>query len=264
VLVWSLFFGNLLNHELAAFLLPWLWVVRRQAGGSPRADLVGAGVALALYAAFYLYVRSAAPGQLYSAAYFAKHPMFPGGSFIVMVLAITHVAIAFGPVVAVLGWHQHTAARGRERLHLWLVLAGILGIFCIAYDWHRHSNLLVLPLVIASIPFLAAGHRLAYCALVAAGALMMLIWPPWQANGWPMDRMATVELWHRTGTIVLHPETGEPMGCSLSAALTSYFPEVAPYFFGFVAALASFWFVGFGLARWRSSTPPAPIADPAA
>jgi hypothetical protein len=264
VLFWSLFFANLLNHELAAFLLPWLWFVRRQAGGSPRADLVGAGVALALYAAFYLYVRSAAPAQLYSAAYFAQHPMFPGGSFMVLVLAITHAATTFGPVLAVLAWHQHTAAHGRERWHLWLVLGSVLAIFCIAYDWHRHSHLLVLPLVLASVRFLAAGKRLVYGALVAAGIATMLAWPQWNGHGWPMNRMATVDLWDRTGTIAINPATGELTGCSLSAAVTRWFPEVAPYFAGVVAALVAFWLVGFALARGDRAPAVAPIADPAA
>src|SRR5262249_9099558 len=46
--VWGLFLANLLNHELAVFLLPWLWFVRRHADGRWLVDAIGAAAAIGL------------------------------------------------------------------------------------------------------------------------------------------------------------------------------------------------------------------------
>ncbi|HEB53762.1 MAG TPA: hypothetical protein ENI87_10970, partial [bacterium] len=141
---WSLFLVDLMNHELAGFLLPWLWFLRRRTDGRWRLDLVLAGLACAIYLGFYLFVKSQA-AQLFSSDYFLSHPLFPGGTFVVWNLAAVHLTTTFGPMLAMLAWHQHHRRAGAERWHLWLVLLGVATIFCIAFDWARHSNLLLLP-----------------------------------------------------------------------------------------------------------------------
>ena len=257
VLFWALFFANLMNHELAAFLLPWLWFVRREVGGDRRADLLGGATALGLYGAFYLWVRAAAPAQKYGADYFAQNPLFPGGTVVVVLLALVHLVVAFGPVLAVLGWHQ-VRAPGRERWHTWLVVGGVLAIFCIAFDWARHSNLVVLPLVLASVRFLAAGHRALYAGLVALGAALMAWLPPW-TSGWPTSALADVGLWARTHVIVTNPATGEPIAGSLRAVLTEWLPEVWPVLAAVLAILAVIWLAGVAFARWRPAPPAVPV-----
>ena len=61
---WSLFFVNLTNHELAGFLVPWLWYLRRRQDPRWRLDLVLLGAACALYVGSYLGVKANAPQQL--------------------------------------------------------------------------------------------------------------------------------------------------------------------------------------------------------
>lgn len=185
-LFWSLWCANLLNHELAAFMLPWLWWLRRQADGRWRTDLLGAGAALAAYAGVYLYVWQHAPGQVYNASYFAEHALFPWASLWLWILMLVQWLMAYGPLLVVLAWHQHIAAHGRERLELWLVVLGVMAIFGVAFDFTRHCNLLVLPLVLASSRMLAAGRRAWFVALVAAAALLFQLLPPFHASAWPM------------------------------------------------------------------------------
>ncbi|HEX6812522.1 MAG TPA: hypothetical protein VF384_12930 [Planctomycetota bacterium] len=248
VLFWGLFLANLFTHELAAFLLPWLWHLRRQVNGSSRADVLGAGLALGIYGAFYLAVKALAPAQKYNADYFFSNPMFPGGTFVIVTLAITHLVVAFGPILAVLAWQQHTRNQDPGRRQLWLVLAGIAAIFCIAWDWARHSNLIVLPLVGASLSFLAAGHRAVYVGLVAAGAALMVWVPPW-SSGWPISSMASAVVLGDTKAAVLNPATREPMGGALRDVLTAWVPAVAPLLSGILVLLAAIWVLGFVLAR---------------
>ncbi|MFN6195768.1 MAG: hypothetical protein ACK5BN_18310 [Planctomycetota bacterium] len=246
-LFWGLFLLNLLNHELAAFLLPWLWSVRRQVGAPWGRDALGAALAVALYGAWYLYVKAAAPGQVFHASYFANHPLFPGGSVVVWLMALVHLVTTFGPVLAVLAWHQHRREHGRERLHLWLVAGGVFVIFCIAFDWARHSNLVVLPLVLASVRFLAAGHRALYAGLVALGLGLMLWIPPWAPTAWPTDALANTTVLVETGMIVI--ENGDYFPGTLDSALHRWLPRVRPLLLTVRAVGAAFWAAGWAMAR---------------
>lgn len=252
---WSLFFACLLNHELAAFLLPWAWFARREVGADRRADLCGAGLALAAYAAFYLWVRAAAPSQVYNADYFARNPLFPGGTFVVLVVAIVHWVVAFGPVLAVLGWFHHAPATRGERAHLWWFVLGIAGVFCIAWDWARHTNLLVFPLVLASVRFLAEGHRLAFVGCSGLGVGLMLLWSPWPSVSWPTQVFTNPDFLLATGVVVPNPNGVEIGFGTLQSALTKWLPAVWPTLWPILAILAAMWTAGFWLARGRKPTP---------
>mgnify|MGYP007073184328 CR=1 FL=1 len=262
VVFWSLFLCNLLNHELAAFLLPWLWFLRRRRDGRWRLDAALATGALAVYAAFYLWVKANAAQQLYNADYFLANPLFPGGTFAVWLLAIVHWTVAFGPVLAVLAWHQHARDVDREgrveRLHLWLVLGSVLLIFCIAFDWARHSNLIVLPFVVASVSFLRRGalHRAVYAGLVALTAALFVIVPPWGPTAWPTREFTYPELLARTGVVVAGRD-GPGFG-PLSASVGQWLPEVWRLLVPIVAILATIWAAGAVFARWRK-----PVVAPA-
>jgi hypothetical protein len=250
---WALYFCNLTNHELAAFLLPWAWFVRRRIDGNWRADAIGAGAALALYAAFYMWVKANAPAQAYSYEYFKDHPLFPGGTFVVVSLALAHWVVAFGPVLAVVAWHFHTRGGRGERFHLGWVLLGIAVIFCIAFDWARHANLIVLPFVLASIRFLASGQRTIYFALVLLGAGLMAWIPPWTASSWPIAVMADIKLWVETGVVVI--VNGDYFPGTLESATQRWLPRVALLLGSVLAIGAAIWATGFALARWRKSAP---------
>jgi hypothetical protein len=253
-LFWGLYLLNLLTHELAVFLLPWFWFVRREARASVRHDAIGAAVAVGLYLAFYQWVKANALQQAYSADYFLSHPLFPGGSVVVLALAAVHWVVAFGPILAVIAWHQHRPEFGRERRHLWLVLAGIVVIFCIAFDWNRHSNLIVLPLVLAGLRFLAAGHRVAFVALAALGAVLMAQqkWNPWPSVSWPTHTVVDPAILN--GVVVLLPDGSYGFG-PLRAALQGWLPAVWPTLAVIGAIGAAIWATGFALARWRKSAP---------
>jgi hypothetical protein len=250
---WGLFLLNLLNHELVAFVLPWLWFVRRQAGGKWQHDVLGAGVSLGIYGAFYLWVQQHAPQQVFDAAYFANHPLFPGGSIVVWMLALVHLVVAFGPVLAVLAWHQHRRARDGERWHLWLMALSAFVIFCIAFDWARHSNLIVVPLVIASLAFLRAGHRVAYAGLIALGVVLMLWVRPWSPTAWPTHAVAAVELLVQSGVAVVGPprysgDLNVTFG-PVSAALQNWLPVVWTTLAAIYAIGVAIWLVGALFAR---------------
>lgn len=262
LLCWGLVLANLFNHELAVFLLPWLWFVRRRANGSWRLDAVAVAIVLGLYGAFYLWVKSHAPAQAYSYEYFAKHPLFPGGTFVVVCLALVHFVVAFGPVIVVLAWHQRRPELARERPHLWLVLAGVLVIFCIAFDWARHANLVVLPLVLASVRFLAAGHRAVYAALVALGALLMWLVPPWSPSAWPTHELADMKLWLDVGVVVR--ENDDYFPGTLRSALGGWLPAIWPLLASCLGILAAIWLAGALFARWRPAPPARATADRAA
>ena len=250
---WALWFCNLLNHEMAAFALPWLWFVRRRAGGKWQHDLIGAGLALGTYAAFYLWVQANAPKQLFDAEYFASHPLFPGGTFVVWCLALLHLVVAYGPVLAVLAWQQHRRAQDGERWHLWLVALASATIFCIAWDWARHSNVVVLPLVLASLAFLRAGHRLMYAGLIALGVGLMMWVRPWSADAWPTSAIANNPLLVGSGVAVVHkPRFDGDFNVTfgpLSVALQNWLPVAWQVLAVAYAIGAVIWLAGALFAR---------------
>ncbi len=251
VVFWSLFFANLLNHELAAFLLPWLWFVRCRAGGGSWCDVIGAAAAVGLYAAYYFYVKATAH-QRYSVDFFVDYPLFPGGTFCVLVLACVQWTVAFGPVLAILAWFQHTRSNGREHWHLWLVLGGILAIFCIAWDWQRHTNLVVMPLVIASLRFLALRHRAAFLTVVGLGTVAMVFVPPWQTISWPTNLFAEPGFLLRVNILVPVPPNGVGFG-TLNAAVGRWLPEVWPALWPILCILAAIWTAGALYARFTTT-----------
>jgi hypothetical protein len=192
-------------------------------------------------------VKANAPAQTFSYEYFASHRLFPGGTFVVVMLALVHYVVAFGPLLAVLAWQWHRRPVTGERLHLALVGAGILGIFCIAFDWARHANLIVLPLTLASVRFLAAGHRARFVGLLAAGALAMWWLPPWFASSWPTSALADVQLWFETGVVV--NKDGDHFPGTLRAAVTQWLPRIATLLATILAIGSVFWLAGWKLAR---------------
>jgi hypothetical protein len=256
---WALFFLNLNNHELAVFLLPWLWYLRHEAGGSRKIDVVGASAALLAYGAFYLLVRAKAKA-LFTFDYFASHPLFPGGTFVVLALVLVHYTLAFGPQLAVLSWCVHSPAYRSERRQFLLVLAAIVGIFCIAFDWTRHCHLLVVPLVLAAQRFLQAGRRLLFVLLVAVGAVAMaFVWP------WSMQIAIVTPMYDAalTSGVVQVREVDGMLDFTfgpLRTAVFGWLPMVATRLLLVLAVLAAIWGVGFVLARWRKRSGATPAA----
>ena len=262
---WALFLTNLMNHELAGFLLPWLWYLRRRVDRRWRLDLVCIAVACGIYLAYYFWVKAKAQ-QTYSIDYFMSHPLFPGGSFAVWNLALVHLTCTFGPVLALLAWHQHAREQRGERWHLWLVLLGVAVIFCIAFDWARHSNLILLPLIVAGTRFLAGGNanRLLFGGLLGLSLFLFWLVPPWSPTAWPTNLFfsGTAE-WraaHPEDHFLVHiglllPEVGPGGGVnigfgSLGTALTGWLPVVWQALLAVYSIFAAIWLAGWGIARW--------------
>jgi hypothetical protein len=274
---WPLFLINLTNHELAGFLLPWLFFLRRCADRRWKLDLVWIAATCGAYVVYYLVVKSSAQ-QLFSADYFLAHPLFPGGSFAVWNLAAVHLVTTFGPMLAVLAWHQHGRPLPGERWHLWLVLLGVVVIFCIAFDWARHSNLLMLPLVIASARFLQSGnaYRLVFAGLI--GLTLFLFWlvPPWSPTAWPTNVVVegpvewrqefnptnhpAKRLMIQSGLVVPYPGAkGLNIGFGpLSSALQGWLPVVWRTLLVCHLIGVAIWIGGWLLTRLRRFAPPPP------
>jgi hypothetical protein len=250
---WSLFLASLLTHELAVFLVPWLWFLRRQEDGAWRRDLLWLAAVFAAYGGFYLAVRAIAK-PTFAADFFLQNPLFPWGAIACWTMAGTHWLLAYGPVLAVLAWHQHSRRFGRERLQLWLVLASIMVILAIAFDWMRHANLILMPFVLASSRFLAAGHRAVYAALIATSAGLLLWVPPWSGSAPP-----TSDLW---GPMMEQVILKEPL--DFFRVMTHWIPAVWPLLLLLFALLAAIWLLGFVLARrWCRAPAAEPLQQPA-
>ena len=251
-LFWSLFLVNLTNHELAGFLLPWLFYLRRCVDRAWLVDLCWIAGACAVYLGFYMFVKSQAQ-QLFSADYFLSHPLFPGGTFAVWNLALVHLVTTFGPMLAVLAWHQHDGIARGERWHLWLVSLGVLVIFCIAFDWARHSNLLVLPLVLAASRFVAAGrlHQLAFAEMLILTFVLFELVPPWSSTAWPTDQLANPLILTRTGLLVISEGEFNIGFGTLGDAVLRWLPEVWHILLAVHATGAGIWLAGWGMTRLR-------------
>lgn len=234
---WLLFLASLATHELSVFLLPWLWFLRRREDAAWRRDLAWLAAVMVAYGAFYLTVRAVAQPQ-FAADFFLEHPLFPWGALATWSMTLTHWLVGYGPLLAVLAWHQHTPAHGRERWQLWLVVLAVAVILSIAFDWSRHANLIVLPFVLASARFLAAGHRRAYVLLLAATVAALTFWQPWQ-RGVPAPAFPLVDgLW----------SFGFPP-TDLFRVVTEWLPAVWPILAVICALLAAVWLLGWSLAR---------------
>jgi len=262
---WSLFLVNLMNHELAGFLVPWLWFLRRRQSVRWQLDIILMGAAMAIYVAYYFCVKGSVE-QTYSVDYFLKNPLFPGGTFVVWNLAAVHYTCTFGPVLAVLAWHQMTKKQAGERWHLWLVGLGVLVIFCIAFDWARHSNLIILPLVIAATRFLGFGNlnRAVFCGLLVLTVFLFWLVPPWSPTAWPTNELvdgppswrAEHPLPQRffldTGIVV--PNGGDIGFGPLSAAFGNWLPQIWRLLLTIHAVGLAIWCAGWGWARYQNRT----------
>lgn len=253
---WSLFLANLMNHELAGFLVPWLWFLRRRQDARWQLDIVLMGAAMAIYVAYYFYVKGSVE-QTYSVDYFLKNPLFPGGSFAVYNLAAVHYTCAYGPVFAVLAWHQHTKQQCGERWHLWLVLLGILVIFGIAFDWSRHSNLIILPLVVAGTRFLAGSNlnKLIFMGVLGLTIVLFSLEPPWATNASPTHELSNFPYLIKTGVVIINE--GPPVTLSFGATslwFTSWFPPIWTILATVHLIGATIWGLGWGWARYQNRT----------
>ena len=252
VVMWSLLLVNLLNHELAVFLVPWLWFLRRREDSRWQLDAVCLGAVLTAYATFYFWVKANVV-ETYSVDYFLANPLFPGGSLVVWNLAAVHYTCAFGPVLAVLAWHQHTTRQIGERWHLWLVGLGIFVIFCIAFDWARHSNLILLPLIFAACRFLAVGNRnrLAFAVLLLLTQVLFWIVPPWASTAWPTNAMVEPETMLLPTGVLVPSAAGIGFG-PLSAVLNNWLPMVWKLLLAIHAIGFAIWCAGWAWARFEN------------
>ena len=265
---WPLYFLNLVNHDMAAFFLPWMWFLRREAGALRRYDAIGAGLVLFGYYLFRLYVSQHAASWEYDEGYFLANCFLPFNFIWLWYLAACHLMLQFGPMLTVVLWHAWWPRPAHERMHTGLILLGMGAVFGFAYDVHRHGNLIFLPLLFASTRFLVdARSRAFYCGLIALQILCYRTYSwrpasedPWafQSPGWMFDQITGVMVFQNGGHRIIQPEHRFDLSVHWDL-LTQSLPMLAREMIGFaygallVVALSR-WFVraNIGGPRWRA------------
>ena len=154
-----------------------------------------------------------------------------------------------------LAWHQHGRPARGERWHLWLVSLGVLVIFYIAFDWARHSNLLMLPLVIAAARFVREGprHQAVFAGLLALTWGLFELVPPWSSTAWPTNLLANPIVLTETGLLVIGQGEFEIGFGTLGDALGRWLPRVWPVLAAVHGLGVGIWAAGWGLTRLRAS-----------
>lgn len=264
---WPVWFLNLVNHDMAAFFLPWAWFLRREVGALRRWDALGAVLVLLAYWGYRRYVAAHAAAWEYDEGYFLANCFLPFHFVWLWFLAACHLLLQFGPMLVVLVWHACREWPERERVGTGLVLLGMGGVFCFAYDVMRHSNLIFLPIVFASTRFLVdVRSRVVYLFLIA-----LTIWSyrefswqpatedPWvfQSPGWMFDKLTGVLVMQNGGYRLIQPEFRFDLSVQWDV-LTKSVPLLQGEFTGFafaslgIVALARFlWRKNVGGPRWR-------------
>lgn len=271
---WPLYFLNLVNHDMAAFFLPWMWFLRREAGALRRYDAVGAGLVLLAYYLFRLYVAKHAASWEYDEGYFLANCFLPFNFVWLWFLAVCHLMLQFGPLLTVVMWHAWWPRPQRERMHTGLILLGMGAVFGFAYDVHRHSNLMFLPLLFASTRFLVdAKSRACYVGLIALQVLSYRAYSwrpesedPWefQSPGWMFDEITGVMVFKNEGHRIIQPEHRFDLAVHwdlLTKSLPMLAPEMVGFAFGALLLVAlSRWFVrnNIGGPQWRAAIRRAP------
>ncbi|MGE3171488.1 MAG: hypothetical protein AB7O97_02605 [Planctomycetota bacterium] len=261
---WTVFFLNLLNHDLAAFFLPWMLFVRRQAAPQSklRWDVVAIVAVVALYWGYRQYVKAHAPNWEYNEQYFFDNMFLPISFLWLWFLASVHALLQFGPLLVIVLWHAWWPRPPRDRVHTLLVLVGIGSIFGFAYDVMRHTNMLFVPLLLASTRFLVdARSRVVFMLLIALKIWMYreFLWqePGDPSNGWLFEWFTGVMTMDCGGHVIILPEYRfdvaghwELLKCAL--------PRIWPVLFNFaweilgIVALSR-WLIrrNIGGPRWR-------------
>jgi len=161
-------------------------------------------------------------------------------------------------VLAVLAWHQHTRSNGVARWNFWLVLLGVTAIFCIAFDWARHSNLLLLPLVLAATRFLQSGNRarFTFAGLLALSVYLFWLVPPWSPSAWPTRIFADTKLLFTTGVAFDGPGEGLDIGFGgLDASVGRWLPQIWKPLLVVHLIGVTIWLAGWAYARFVRTEP---------
>jgi hypothetical protein len=257
---WPLFFFNLVNHDMAAFFLPWMWFLRREVGALRRYDAIGAGLVLFCYYLFRLYVAKHAASWEYDEGYFLANCFLPFHFVWIWFLAACHLLLQFGPMLTVLLWQLWQERPERERMGTALMLLGLGGVFCFAYDVHRHSNLIFLPIVLASTRFLVDWRsRAAYIALTLLTALNYFLFSwrpegedPWnfQSPGWLFDWITGILVMQNGGHRLILPQHRFDLSVQWDV-LTTSLPLLKNEMIGF--AFGALWIVAASRWLWRKN-----------
>ncbi len=198
---WPLILLNLINHEMVGFFLPWFLFVRRQVRASILADGIGLVVVLGLYLGYRSFVAAHAPNWTYDGHYFRDHCFLPLTFLWLWLLAAVYQLQTYGPILTIVLWHVLRMRPAHERVHTLLIVGGFLTIFFVAYDVNRHSNMICIPLIIASVRFLGSrSSRFVYAALIAASVGVS------SYGWWVYDWMSGVMILDCNGALLILPE----------------------------------------------------------
>jgi hypothetical protein len=167
---WGLVLLAAFSHELVFFLSPWLLWLRRQHGGSWRADGLRLGVVLAIYTGFRLLVGWLGSGAYDASYYVANNFWVPWGLPAMWALWGLVVLVEFGPLLVLavaLAKVGDPALGGRTGVVLYGLC--LLPLMVLAYDVMRFAAFVMLP-VLAGAAWLARGRAGQVLLLLLVGA----------------------------------------------------------------------------------------------
>ena len=255
-LFWAANFLSLLNHEFILFFMPWLlWERRRLAGARLSVDALALALVSGLYVAFRWWIAARAPhgGEVkFDLGYYIGHSLFPFGTLWLCIVTLVYWVADFGPLLVVIAWGMRGARPRGENASLLLLVAGIGGIYTVvfAYDFERYGSFLFLPLVTASLRFLADPRRRGcYALLVAGAAVGFTLWHPSAHD--PARPPGYVQIGGLDGaTVECLTTTAAGTAVDYGRAFACLLPRVWTLLLGVAAELALLCGLGWGGLGW--------------
>jgi hypothetical protein len=185
--VWCLVLANSFAHEMVFFFAPWLFYQRLRAGGRWWREGLALGAVAGVYALWRAFAFAHATGPVRSAG---AYGYWPWGTLALWVALLLLWLVEFGPLLAVVAWAMRAGRQGHGRFGPALYFGGLLSTMVFAHDLQRFHGFLFLPLLLASVPFLAGARgRAVYAALLAATAVCYAALHPQTPDAAPGGRL---------------------------------------------------------------------------
>jgi hypothetical protein len=243
--VWGLVLANALAHEMVFFFAPWLFYQRLRAGGRWWREGLALGAVAGVYALWRAFAFAHATVPVRGSG---AYGYWPWGTVALWCGLLLLWLAEFGPLLLVIAWAVRAREQGHGRFGPLLYFGGILATMAFAHDFQRFHGFLFLPLVLASLSFLARPRaRGVYAVLLIATAVCYGVLHPRPPGIVPvpggrlLEYLSDVLL--RTGAYDAYARQEYARMFALAAA------ALWPLLLGGAAAYALLWWVGGRLRR---------------